>query len=109
MRNYLLINLLQEIVASKVEKRLVIDHLQELKKEYEKDNISIADRYSDLKKFKLPSNTTVICLNCLSVRHKRTSELCCEESPEYDLTSSYRIILDYIENGVVNGKSPANK
>lgn len=92
-------------MASKVEKQLVVDYLQGLRKKYEEEDIPITDRYVDLKKFKLPSNTTVVCLNCLGIRHKRSNEKCCEEAPKYDLTSSYRIILDHIENGDKNGNT----
>ncbi len=95
-------------MASKVEKQLVADYLLGLKAEYDEKGIAISDRYASLKQFKLPSNTTVVCLSCLSIRHKKTGVKCCEKAPNYDLTSSYRVILEHIEKeSEINGKERA--
>jgi len=97
MRNYLLLNILLVIVVNKVEKQLVQDYLERLKETYENDHITLSQRYTDMKKFKLSSNTTIVCINCLSVRHKDSDKLCCDKAPRYDLTTSYRKILSVLQ------------
>lgn len=74
------------------------------------EKIPINERYNELKKFKLSSNTTVLCLNCLILQHKgnkkegrkeKIRKMCCDKAPSYDLTTSYRIILKYIQGEIV--------
>ena len=88
-------------MVNKVEKQLVYDYLQELYVKYKTEKIPLNERYNELKKFKLSSNTTVLCLNCLVLRHKKDKKRCCDKSPLYDLTTSYRIILEHIQGEFV--------
>gem|GEM_PF-4346746 len=84
-------------MTNKVEKQIVKDYLINLRKTYESEGTTIADRYTYLKKFKLPSNSTVVCLNCMDIHHKKKKVKCCDKSPNYNMTTSYRIILSHIE------------